>query len=260
MGYNKLETLAEIFRQKFNAANPQTEIHVSLDEVRGEILRRGEQPPKSLYNFFVDLTRSERGRSTPENAVRAGYLVVRAENGGKFVRHHPNMRVGPVEFPAEITESRIDASAIPELVRPFLRSDEGGLLSAMEYVQVLDRHFGEQPGSVKRIQVPVKVQPNEIDGLFAFRRAHVTVLLPIEAKSKGRDAVLYEQVYGAAARAAALYPRPNLSLLPLAAKIDQDGSLVVLEFEPYAQENRRPAVRRIERYRLHPTPPLWLER
>lgn len=260
MTYNKLKTLSEIFARKHDPRVPQEKIHVSFDEVREQILRQGDTPPKSIYNFFVDLTRSGKSRSTPSNAEAFGYIVVRAKNGGEFVRRDTAERVGPVPVPDAVAESAIDAEGIPALVRRFLRSDEGGLFSAVEYVHLLDRHFGLSPGTVQRVQVPVKVQPNEIDGLFVFSRGRETVLLPVEAKSKSRDSILFEQVYGAAEKAAELYAGERLVLLPMAAKIDDDASILIVEFSPRTDREPYPDVRRFARYRLDPVPALWQAR
>jgi len=259
--YDKLGVLADLFADKFDPLNPADEIFISFDEVTGQILKRGEKVPKSVYNFFKDLTRSSRLRGTPDVASGHGYTLVEASGGGSFVRARAGQPVdyGFVPIPRDAQVSEIDSSEIPNLVFPLIRSDEGGLLSAMEYTHLFDRHLGTETGTVRRVQTPVKVQPHEIDGLYAFEIQGRNSLMSVEAKSKGADDLTFEQIYGLAKMTSILYSETQFAVLPFGVKLANDAAIVVVEFAPWSQIDKRPAILRCRKYRLSPTPPLWIK-
>ena len=83
---------------------------------------------------------------------------------------------------------------VPDIVIPFISNDEASLFSVIDYCDILSIVLKQE---VKRVQSPMKWQPNEIDGYYVAKNARNTFVYPVEAKAiSTSDDINLVQIYG----------------------------------------------------------------
>lgn len=280
MSYNtwKEQPLEWLFNDKHDLDNPQDEYPFTRQEVAQAILAVGEEVRDNHNNFVKDLTRG--GNANPRNASAEenGYLLRESTSDefmGVFFKDDDFAGIA-LDVPEDLEVQRIDVQ-FPEEVFDLIRYDEGGILSAVEYSNLLV-HFFDDFDEVLRVQTPVKLQPHEIDSLFVAQLDNARVLIPCEAKSQGGDAITLNQIEGIAETALTRFsvgesepslfgncPTPVSSVIPLGIKLLSNGDVYMASFPELTEEERdhlqeivtADNTDREALYRLNPMPPGW---
>ena len=287
----KAPVLEYLFRSKFDEEDMPTNIpfsHRELKKVSSEIIGWDllKTDPKGNYNNFVkDLVRNGNYSPRCDAAEEKDYVLRESSDTdyiGVFVSEDALTSDLAIRCPDEVAAIKHDAD-FPEVVEDLVRPDEGGLLSALEYCDLLTAFFDDEPGaSVKRVQAPVKKQP-EIDGLYVLETNLERYLLPCEAKSQGSDVINLHQIEGSTETAfkvasdareevdregglfASLTDKEIEGAYPLGAKILSNGDVHIAKFGLVEEEDLEnlhnvlstKGVTKHARYRLSPKPPQW---
>lgn len=269
MAYNKEKVLDHIFRTKFQSAHPQPEIPFTREDVRRAIVATDGNPPDNLNNFVKDLTRS--GNSDPRSplAREQGYLLregTHSESMGIFFLPGD---MAPREIALICPDSlqpEVFPVSFPKEILDLLRPDEGGIIAALDYGQVLDRFFGSPSGSVRKVQSPVKVQPHELDSFFLLVKDGQRIPVPCEVKSRGNDVITLNQIVGVAAATLQRLMEDDMDIIiPLGVKLETNGDLFIASFPACTMADlldlsaklTASSVTNMARYRLSPLPPKW---
>lgn len=131
--------------------------------------------PASISNTILDLVRKDRGINSrlPVSIINLGYDLRKKTGPEEGINNYAgefvfvgvgNALKSWLDWPSGIIDIPISSKPIPDFVRPYLRNDEGGLFSVLDYCDVLSMVLYNKPGIVFRVQHPLKWQPNEIDG------------------------------------------------------------------------------------------------
>lgn len=210
-GYSskKHPVLEYIFRKYYKPNEKQEIIPFFLSDISEGYAACKIKEPVSISNTILDLCRQNRGISSrvPPSISKLGYDLRKRtgifEDGSyKYAGEFVYVGVGNelkswLEWPKESQILEIDSTTIPEEVRPFIRPDEGGLFSVMDYCDVLTKVIWNGQNKVHRVQNPMKWQPNEIDGFYASKVNNQTYIYPIEAKAlTTHDAINMDQFKG----------------------------------------------------------------
>lgn len=262
--------------------------HSELKRVSSETIgwKLLETDPKGNYNNFVkDLVRNGNYSPRCDAAQERGYILRESADRdyiGVFVSEGAFESDLAIKCPDELTSVSHDTD-FPEVIEDLIRPDEGGLLSAIEYCDLLTEFFDDEPGSsVKRVQAPVKKQP-EIDGLYVLETSFERYLLPCEAKSQGSDVINLHQIEGSTQTAfkvaldaeeeagkedglfSNLTDKEVKGVYPLGAKILPNGDIHIAKFG-LVEENDPEGIHDVlstrgvtkhARYQLSPKPPQW---
>jgi hypothetical protein len=247
----KAQILLDLFFSMYDATNPQERIEVSIDEVVECCSKLQIARPGNIHNFFKDIVRSGKMPKSLAQIADLGYLIVQLDRGGAFIKGEND---DTVILPDDLSITEIQASCIPIEVIDLVRTDEGGVLSVVEYCGILDLIAGAK---VYRVQSPVKVFPNEIDGLYAYKKNDKRIIFTAEAKSKGGDVILKHQIYGAASKALEFFGNFVDAIIPLGIKIGKDNTIYIVVFDKFSLQNLNPAIKKIYRYKVNPLPPNW---
>lgn len=186
------------------------DITFTLGDVKRAYQFTGIPRPSSSSNIIIDLIRKDRGitKRLPQSIIDKGYdlrhLTGRAHgqenHAGVFIYvgfgnnlydwlHWPN---------APHRQMTIRSGERLVKILPFLRKDEAALFSVLDYSDALSYAIHGTPGSVFRVQNPLKWQPNEIDGLYFSDFLPSPELFPIEAKALStNDDIYFPQIFGA---------------------------------------------------------------
>lgn len=113
---------------------------------------------------------------------------------------------------------------------------------------------------VYRVQSPLKVQPNEVDGCYVYVDNGLRVLLAVEAKSKGSDVLLKHQIYGSAGQALMYFGDSIDVVRPVGVKIQRDNTVLVVTFEAYNETNQKPKIDAVYEFTLSQIPLFWQKR
>jgi hypothetical protein len=287
----KSPVIEYIFISKFNSKNRPSNIpfsHSELKYICSNVIGWDnlDEDPKGNYNNFVkDLVRNGNYSPRSDAAQQEGYVLRESSDDdyiGVLVDEDTISADLSISCPDEI-DVVIHEADFPEAVNDLIRPDEGGLLSALDYCDLLSAFFSDQPGSsVKRVQAPVKKQP-EIDGLYVLEKVDARYLLPCEAKSRGSDVINMHQIEGATKTAfkvvsdardksgregglfESLDAKQVKGVYPLGAKILEDGDIHIAKFGLIEEGDldelhdvlSTKGVTKHARYRLSPKPPQW---
>lgn len=256
-GY-KAEALHYLFFARYDRDHPQERIDISTEEVRRYLERQGKAPG-NIYNFFKDIVRNGKMPRDLSHIAQLGYSIVQIDGGGAFVRSNNSELVDVIDISRySVIEDVLDSNLIPPLVWELIRTDEGAVISIVEYCRVLEQIMGVQ--QIFRVQAPLKVQPNEVDGCYVFEQENSRVLLSVEAKSKGSDVLLMHQIYGAAQQALNNFGQFVDMVRPIGVKIQPDNRLLVVVFAPYHDLQRAPAIERVYLFTFSKVPFQWMPR
>lgn len=204
-----------LFEYIFNKFNPyKTEIPLiqfTLQDITEAYDALKIKKPTSISNTVLDLTRKRNtiDHRLPQSIYSLGYDI-RKKTGstgtsnenyaGEFVYVGVGKELDQwLSFPKTYDESiPIESSIIPNIIIPFLRNDESAMLSVADYLDMFSKILHAEPQQVKRIQNPVKWQPNEIDGFYVCEWDNEITLYPVEAKalSTGDDINIYQLLGG----------------------------------------------------------------
>lgn len=198
--------------------------------------------PSSISNTILDLVRTDRGIQgrLPQSIIDLGYDL-RKKTGsksrgeswaGEFVFVGIGNRLSMwLEWPEPNRIVSIDSSKIPQDVLALIKNDEGALFSVMDYCDVLSQAIAGEPNTILRVQHPIKLQPNEIDGLYFRNFDGVLTLFPVEAKALStRDPHNLDQLRGGIQVLSEQYGGIVRTIIPLAAKMIPNGIMIgVLE-------------------------------
>jgi hypothetical protein len=250
----KVPILRDLFFKKFDPENPQDRIIVPITEVVDCADKYGYRPG-NIHNFFKDLVRTGKTPKGVADIAELGYQIVQTDGGGEFVRLQGE--IDAVGLSDDLPAIEIGSNGIPKEVYDLVRTDEGGALSVVEYCGILDLIAGAK---VFRVQSPVKVAPNEIDGLYVYEKEGKRTIFTAEAKSKGSDVILKHQIYGAAEKALKFFGEQVDRIVPLGIKIARDNTIYVAVFQPFTLENPKPEVHEIFRYKIDPIPQQWIRK
>jgi hypothetical protein len=270
MAYSKPKALEHIFTSKYDAQHPQDEIPFTREEVRAAIIATGGTPPDNLNNFVKDLTRT--GKSDPrcKTAREHGYFLregTHSESMGIFFRPQDSSSAEiAVICPSDI-EVEVIAVDWPPHITDLLRPDEGGVIAALEYGNVLEHFFAPEMQSVRKVQSPVKIQPHELDSFFLLVRDGKRIPIPCEVKSKGNDVITLNQIIGVTAATLQRLMESDMdTVIPLGVKLESNGDIFVVSFPRCAISDlldlpskiTASSFTKLARYRLSPLPPKWL--
>jgi hypothetical protein len=201
----------------------------------------GIPEPASISNTILDLTRKfgDITARLPPSIIAYGYDMrkktgVDPKTGASFAGEFVYVGLGNTllswhlwtEEPDQIV---VVSNKVPPKIAKYLSNDEGALFSAIDYCDVLSLAiYGyDHPGTILRIQNPMKWQPNEIDGLYFSDFEGVDTLYPTEAKALStRDDINLEQMLGA--YRTITQRLPNVKVVPLGIKMIQNGMRIGL--------------------------------
>jgi hypothetical protein len=232
----------------FNKYNPNCDsekkiIPFTLWDIHEGYNKCGIDEPASISNTILDLCRQNRGIQSrlPDSIIEKGYDLRKRTGSsqdmhslaGEFVYVGKGNEIKswlewPLKFDYEIKISSIN---IPAEVRPYLRNDEGSLFSVFDYCDVLSQvlFIVHDIKNVKRIQNPIKWQPNEIDGFYISKEEKRVVLFPIEAKAlTTHDDINLEQVQGALTTFHSNYAKHDLYVMPIAIQMVTNGAKIAI--------------------------------
>lgn len=258
-GY-KAPILLYFFFSQFDATDPQEIIEASVYEVRSiaEKLDMVDRLPElNLANVFKDLVRNGRMPRYLSPVEELGYEIRQVHGGAEYfnVQMRPELR-DVIDLDSSIRCQDWTSKKIPSIPFHLIRTDEGGVLSALEYSGLLSHIF---KSDVQRIQSPLKIQPNEVDGCYVWKNDdQEVVMLSIEVKSKGGDVLLKHQIIGAARGALRKYNELLNIVIPVGVKLAKDNSLFVGIFKAINDQEDPLEIKEWVRFKLEPTPTQWL--
>ncbi|WP_129670401.1 hypothetical protein [Candidatus Chloroploca sp. Khr17] len=253
-GY-KAGALHTLFFQKYNPEDPQDRIDLNMEEIKQYLDRRGETPG-NIHNFFKDIVRSGKMPSQLSELKQLGYHIIQTEKGGAFVRSTNDSVSDIVDISTqEVIYETLNSDLLPAIVWELIRTDEGAIMSILEYCKILERVTGAH--QVFRVQAPLKVQPNEVDGCYVFEQNGLTTLIAVEAKSKGSDVLLKHQIFGSAHQALNHFGMFVDEVRPVGIKIQLDNTLLVVTFGAYSDGHRTPEVESVFLFTFSRIPYQW---
>ena len=205
-----------LFEYIFDKYNPHKEIKelipFSLNDINEAYSKLGIDKPTSTSNTVLDLTRKRLPISyrLPESIYGLGYDIRKKTGlkedtkGFKYAGEFVYVGIGKeldqwLSFPPEYDDViPIESSSLPNVILPFLRKDESAILSVSDYLDIPSKILHASPHQVKRVQHPIKWQPNEIDGCYVCEWEEEVTLYPVEAKalSTGDDINIYQMLGG----------------------------------------------------------------
>lgn len=242
-----LEYIFENALKSLPPGSKPEQIPFTYEDIRTAMRTLGIERDKqaSLSNFTIDLTRkaAEHQARVPDSIWEAGYDLdrmpdreARQNYAGRLVLTELKPKEPWIVWPNISSEDTlIITNVIPDGIRPYLGNDEGALLSAMDYCDVLSLVLYGQRNTVIRVQHPKKWQPGEIDGLYFSDNEGKPTLYPVEAKALSTgDHVNLAQIQGA--YNTTISKISGVSIVPLAVQMSPDGMFVaVFEADPHNQ-------------------------
>jgi|TARA_B110001450_G_scaffold252489_1_gene274362 hypothetical protein len=251
----------------FNLKNPNKDnslksITFTLKDISNGYNYCGIPEPASISNTILDLTRKKRPIASrlPKSIYELGYDLRKktgsGENGQSFAGEFLFVGIGNeieswLSWPKTFLEQDqyiISSKNLPNSIQKYLRNDEGGLFSVIDYCDVLSQILNKPQNSVIRIQNPLKWQPNEIDGFYFSQSNNRDILYPIEAKALTTgDDINLEQMLGAMLMMCSKYKTDNIIIQPLAVKMVRNGIHIAIfsEMESNQDNNQLNCVRKI---------------
>lgn len=266
-----------VFEYIFNRKNPthKTEpgvIPFTLQDITNAYDALGIPKPASVSNTVLDLFRQDRGIETrlPKTIIALGFdlrrRVGQAPNGESYAGEFVFVGIGgslssflkwPLINDIEVT---IHSNSIPSSVLHFLSKDESALFSVVDYCDILSLALNNAPGSIKRVQNPIKLQPNEIDGFYVSDDNAKFTIYPVEAKALSTgDSINIVQFMGAVNVCAARFSNLKAIIVPIAIMMTSNG-VRIAEFESTAtgEEHYNAIIKRTILVNLDPRIPNWV--
>jgi len=208
--YNKHQILHEIFRVKFEGyQEKQREIPIYFVDIDIAAAELDMKLPVSYSNFVLDLCRRNRGieKRVPSNVIKSGYDLKKATgidplNNKKLVGKFVHVGIGNeidswITWPEPRLSIEVDSSNLHLTVRRLLRKDEAAMFSLIDYLDLLTKVTDSSYGKIRRLQSPMKWQPNEIDGMYFADNADGLTFFPVEAKAlTTKDEINIDQLSG----------------------------------------------------------------
>jgi hypothetical protein len=242
-----------VFRNK--EPDPATgELHFSQADLRQAAAALGEEARN-----FPDLPYYLRSRAAlPPEILEAGYTTIASRGSGRYALVTGEDKV---EVPADTTVLQVSTAGIPGAVRDLLRADEQSILSAIRYLDLVTDFLGRQ---TYHLQAHLRTtgsfgQQVEADDVWVAASpgpSGMRAVLPVEAKAVHERLGRYQLI---ATIDAVLRKYPGIPVVPLAAKLEESGLLLLVEFAYQTAEAKITAITpaRFKRYRLAPKLPLW---
>ncbi len=253
-GY-KGPVLRRIFFRKYDHKNPQDIIPAPILEVIDTIEEFGLKRPGNIHNCFKDIVRNGKMHRDLGPIVDLNYEIRQVDRGGEFINSDREDLRDIIDLPEDQKIIKVNSASIPAQVIGLIRTDEGGILSAVEYSEILNQMT---KCKVLKVQSPIKVQPNEIDGGFLYEQNGKRIFLSIEVKSKGSDVLLKYQLFGGAKQAQSNFGELIDKVIPIGIKLERDNSIYIVRFPEITKKNPWPQIEEVFRYYLSPTPESWL--
>jgi hypothetical protein len=219
--------LRAVFELKYQQGD--TAVKFTLDDVRAAASELGitvRNPADVIYRM--------RSRTVlPAEILSLGFYVLRQTGRGSYRFEQATSTI--IELPESEPVEALDLTPLPvrRLLPESLRDvDEQALLTVISYCQLLDHFTGLR---IYRLRSHVRksvagvgqAELDELDVGVALSDDEVPVVVPVEAKAVA-DPVNRVQIAAMVAFAGAYFPRHDVR--PLAAKVDDEGLLHILEF------------------------------
>lgn len=246
---SKKHPVLEYIFQKYYDPHSTKDIHFSLADISEGYSACGMKEPASISNTILDLTRQNRGIESrlPASIYNLGYDICKRTgknraNNSSYAGTFVFVGVGNeynawLTWPENPKVLELSHDNIPQMVKRYLRNDEGALFSTIDYCDILSKAF-PQFGNIIRVQNPMKWQPNEIDGFYISNIDDVEHLFPVEAKALStKDEInLIQFAGGVKTIIDKLSFDKNTIVNPVAAQMVKNGMLLGL-FEPADHSN-----------------------
>lgn len=209
----------------------------SLDDVRTavEAVRATSDSPDRISSRNpADVVYRMRSRTVlPKEILDKGFHILRAVGRGRY--QFEKASSGIIETPINPLTAAIDQTPMPVrrlLPETMAEMDEQALLSVVGYCNLLDHFTGMKIYRLRshvRKSVPGigQAELDAIDVGIASGEDDVPVIFPIEAKAVS-DELNRVQIFNMIQYAAHYYP--NLTVRPLALKVDYQSAVHFLEF------------------------------
>jgi len=241
MAMSKKHRVLEFIFEKYFNGNPefQKSILFTLNDISEGYSFTNQKEPASISNTILDLVRKKKPITSrlPDSIIKWGYDLKKrtgpSKNGnlaGEFVYVGKGNEINSwltwqSNFDYNIT---IDTNCLPRKINRYLRTDEGAIFSVMDYCDVLSHALNEKSQSIKRIQHPIKLQPNEIDGFYC--NLDKNIIYPVEAKALStKDDINLDQMNGGVSVVKDIF-RDEI-IIPLAVRMVKNA-LNIAEFYP----------------------------
>jgi hypothetical protein len=235
------------------------------DESTGELLfsqadlRQAAAALGEEARNFPDLPYNMRSRSgLPPEIIEAGYTTIASRGKGRYALV---TAADKVAVPANTPVVEISTAPIPETIRDLLRADEQSILSAMRYLDLVSDFLGRK---AYHLQAHLRTtgsfgQQVEADDVWIAvvpESSGQRAVLPIEGKAANERLGLHQMI---STIDAVRKKYPGIPVIPLAAKLEATGPLLLIEFSYQSAEGKIRAITptRFKRYRLTPKLPLW---
>lgn len=236
-----------------NPQDPNTgELPFSQADLRRAAAALGEE-----VRNFPDATYYLRSRGMlPPEILEAGYTTIAIRGSGRYALVIGQDRVD-VPPKTEVVEVRINA--IPEIIRDILRADEQGILSAIRYLDIISLSMGVKAHHLHghlRTTGSLGQQVEADDVWVAQQAGGSRTILPVEAKGPHERLGRHQMI---STIDAVRKKMPGMPVIPLAARLEEIGLLLLVEFGFRLKAGKVTAItpRRFRRYRLVPRLPLW---
>ncbi len=209
-GYSskKHPVLEYIFKKYYNPKKPQKIIPFYLKDISDGYRSIDVPEPASISNTILDLCRQNRGIGSrlPKSIYEMGYDLRKKTgsdpNGKHYAGEFVLVGVGNeinswLSWPTNPQAVIISSKNFPDLTALFIRPDEGGLFSIIDYTDMFSQVLHGGNRKVCRIENPMKWWPNEIDGFYASQEDSDIDLYPVEAKAlTTNDEINMDQLKG----------------------------------------------------------------
>lgn len=258
----KFPLLEHIFSNK---TNQQTErigenITFTLRDISSAYKACGIPEPASISNTILDLTRQDRGIQSrlPQSIIDFGYDLKKKTgdcNGESYCGEFVYVGVGNclhswLVWDSSNAKTIVIKNNVPTEILRYISNDEGALFSAADYCDLFSYALNGTPGTVLRVQNPMKWQPNEIDGLYM----DVTkdIIYPVEAKAISTgDQINLEQMFGQ--YETIIKKMPGVNVKPVAARMTESG----VEIAILKKENEQLVAKEYIKVKISPEIKSW---
>jgi hypothetical protein len=229
-----------IFEDKYVAGS--TRVDFSLDDVRAAAITLGitvRNPADVIYRM--------RSRTVlPAEILELGFYVLRQVGRGKYSLQQATSTV--IDLPVTEPIEALDLTPMPVrrlLPENLAHVDEQALLTVASYCKLFDHFTGL---AIYRLRSHVRksvagigqAELDELDVGVALREDEVPVIVPIEAKAVA-DPVNRVQISAMVAFSAEFFPGHQIR--PVALKVNAEGLLHLLEFNPTMEPSELEVVR-----------------
>ncbi|MCI0465140.1 MAG: hypothetical protein L0Z62_50100 [Gemmataceae bacterium] len=239
--------------------------HKEPEEATGELLfsqadlRQAAAALGEEARNFPDLPYNLRSRSgLPPELIEAGYTTIAMRGSGQYALV---MEEDKIEIPADVPVVGVSTAPIPDTIRDIIRADEQSILSAMNYLDIVSDFMGRKAHHLQAHlrttgSLGQQVEADDVWVAVVEAPSGERTVLPIEAKAVGERLGLHQMI---STIDAVLKKYPGIPLIPLAAKLEESGLLLLIAFSYRLAEGKITAITptRFKRYRLTPKLPLW---